>query len=124
MKPCDLRAVAVDWLDAYRAGRINQIVGMYSPDAVIECACGGRKFIYGQEGIAAYWRDRFIECPLSNWKTCRWMEGSGCLLPCQQRERSGSAGHLGGRADHSLSVRSYLRRCPLAGAELGCCYLG
>jgi ketosteroid isomerase-like protein len=63
MKPCDLRAAAVDWLDAYRAGRINQIVGMYSPDAVIECACGGRKFIYGQEGIAAYWRDRFIEMP-------------------------------------------------------------
>lgn len=29
-------AVAVDWLDAYRAARINQIVGMYSPDAVIE----------------------------------------------------------------------------------------
>ena len=56
MKPCDLRAGAVDWLDAYRFAR-NQIVGMYSPDAVIECACGGRKVIYGQEGIASYWRN-------------------------------------------------------------------
>jgi hypothetical protein len=36
---------------------------MYSPDAVIECACGGRKVVYGQEGIAAYWRHRFIEMP-------------------------------------------------------------
>ena len=42
---------------------INQIVEMYSPDAVIECACGGRKIIHGQEGIAAYWRHRFIEMP-------------------------------------------------------------
>jgi len=30
---------------------------------MIECACGGRKIIHGQEGIAAYWRDRFIEMP-------------------------------------------------------------
>ena len=74
MTPCDPMAVAVDWLDAYRAARINQIVGMYSPDAVIECACGGRKIIHGQEGIAAYWRHRFIESPRSNWKTCRWTE--------------------------------------------------
>jgi hypothetical protein len=43
MTPCDPTAVAVDWLDAYRAARINQIVGMYSADAMIECACGGYK---------------------------------------------------------------------------------
>ena len=61
MTPCDPMAVALDWLDAYRAARINQIVGMYSRDAVIECACGGRKIIHGQEGIAAYWRHRLIE---------------------------------------------------------------
>ena len=46
MMPCDPMAVAVD----YRAARINQIVGMYSPDAVIECACGGRKIIQGKRG--------------------------------------------------------------------------
>ena len=63
MTPWDPMAVAVDWLDAYRAARINQIVGMYSPDSVIECACGGRKIIHGQEGIAAYWRHRFLEMP-------------------------------------------------------------
>ena len=63
MTPVDPMAVAVDWLDAYRAARINQIVGMYSPDAVIECACGGRKVIHGREDIAAYWRHRFNETP-------------------------------------------------------------
>jgi ketosteroid isomerase-like protein len=56
-------AVAVDWLDAYRAASIAQIVGMYGPDAMIECACGGSKIIHGQEGIAAYWRQRFVEWP-------------------------------------------------------------
>jgi len=39
MTPWDPMAVAVDWLDAYRAARINQIVGMHSPDAVIEHLC-------------------------------------------------------------------------------------
>ena len=63
MTPVDPMAVAVDWLDAYRAVRLNQIVGMYSRDAMIECACGGRKIVHGQEAIAAYWRHRLIESP-------------------------------------------------------------
>lgn len=63
MNPCDPMAVAVDWLDAYRDASLDQIVAMYSPDGVIECACGGRKIIHGREGITAYWRDRFIETP-------------------------------------------------------------
>ena len=81
-------AVAVDWLNAYRAARINQIVGMYSPDAVIECACGGHMVIYGQEAIAAYWRHRFSEMPALELEDLAggW-RGSGCLLPCQQRDR-------------------------------------
>jgi hypothetical protein len=61
MTPHDPMAVAVNWLDAYRAARINQIVGMYSPDAVIECRLWGRRI--GHEGIAAYWRERFVESP-------------------------------------------------------------
>jgi ketosteroid isomerase-like protein len=63
MTPCDPMAVAVDWLDAYRAASIDQIVGMYSPDAVIERACGCRNIIYGQEGLTAYWRLRFTARP-------------------------------------------------------------
>jgi hypothetical protein len=66
-------AVAVDWLDAYRAARINQIVGMHSPDAVIECACGGRKVIHGQGGIGDI---ASLKCLRSNWKTCRRMATS------------------------------------------------
>jgi hypothetical protein len=75
MTPCDPMAVAVDWLDAYRAARINQIVGMYSADAVIECACEGCKIIYGREGIAAIGDTGSLKVLRSNWKTCRWAMG-------------------------------------------------
>jgi hypothetical protein len=91
MTPCDPMAVAVDWLDAYRAARINQMVGMYSPDAVIDCACGCRKIIHGQEGIAAYWRHRFIETPpRSNSKTCIWTEARYAELGCSYLGKDGS----------------------------------
>jgi ketosteroid isomerase-like protein len=54
MTPCDPVAIAEDWLDAYRAGRVRQMVDLYSPDAVIDCACGSNRVIYGEEDIAAY----------------------------------------------------------------------
>ena len=63
MTPCDPVAIAEDWLDAYRAGRVRQMVDLYSPDAVIDCACGSDRAIYGEEDIAAYWQHRFIESP-------------------------------------------------------------
>ena len=63
MIACDPMAVAVDWLDAYRAERLDQIVGMFSPDAVIDCACGSSRAVCGPQGIAAYWRQRFVDTP-------------------------------------------------------------
>ena len=88
MTPHDPMAVAVNWLDAYRAARINQIVGMYSPDAVIECRLWGRRI--GHEGIAAYWRERFVELPaLEFGRVAGGRRGSGCLLPNQQGELFG-----------------------------------
>ena len=79
MTPCDPMAVEVDWLDAYRAARLKQIIGMYSPDAVIECDCGGRKIIHGQEGIAAYWRHRLIEMPALELQELQ-MDGSAVVV--------------------------------------------
>jgi ketosteroid isomerase-like protein len=63
MSPCDPMAVAVDWLDAYRAGRLNRMLGMFSADAEIDCACESSAAIHGAEGIAKYWQRRFIERP-------------------------------------------------------------
>jgi hypothetical protein len=63
MNPCDPMAVAVDWLDAYRDASVDQIVAMYSPDGVVECACEGRKIIQGRRSLWAYWQHRCIERP-------------------------------------------------------------
>jgi ketosteroid isomerase-like protein len=79
MTPVDPMAVAVDWLDAYRAARINQIVGMYSRDAVIERACGGCKIIHGQEEITVYWKHRFIESPALELEELR-MDGGAVAV--------------------------------------------
>lgn len=54
-------AVAIDWLAAYRAARIDQMVGMYSSDAVIDCACGADLTIYRKADIVSYWQLRFGE---------------------------------------------------------------
>ena len=71
MTPCDPMAVAVDWLDAYRAARINQMVGMYSPDAVIDCACGGNKVISGEESRTTG-EIGSLKALRSNWSIFRW----------------------------------------------------
>ncbi|MCJ9705310.1 MULTISPECIES: nuclear transport factor 2 family protein [unclassified Bradyrhizobium] len=61
----DPMAAAVDWLDAYRAGDIDTVLGMYADDAVIHCACGGMKTSSGKDGRRAYWRDRLTRYPAS-----------------------------------------------------------
>src|ERR1700754_2474095 len=59
----DPMAAAVDWLDAYRAADLDDIVGMYANDAVIHCDCGGHKTLTGREAIRAYWIDRLRHYP-------------------------------------------------------------
>jgi ketosteroid isomerase-like protein len=103
MTPVDPMAVAVDWLDAYRAARINQIVGMYSPDAVIECACGGRKVIHGREDIAAYWRHRFNETPALELED---LQGDGGAVVISYRTSSGTV-----RARLDIAEDGMINRC-------------
>ena len=62
----DPMAAAVDWLDAYRAGDLETILGMYADDAVVHCSCGGMKTISGKEGLRAYWVNRLKEYPASD----------------------------------------------------------
>lgn len=59
----DPMAVAIDWLDAYRAGDIEAILDMYAEDAVVHCGCGGVKTISGREALRAYWLDRLRDYP-------------------------------------------------------------
>ncbi|QOZ48690.1 nuclear transport factor 2 family protein [Bradyrhizobium sp. CCBAU 53340] len=59
----DPMAVAVDWLDAYRAGDIESILDMYAEDAVVHCGFGGFKTITGREALRADWIDRLQKYP-------------------------------------------------------------
>ncbi|MCP3391127.1 nuclear transport factor 2 family protein [Bradyrhizobium sp. CCGB12] len=57
-------AVAIDWLDAYRAGDIEAILELYAEDAVVHCGCGaGVKTITSREALRAYWVDRLRDYP-------------------------------------------------------------
>ncbi|MDN4985204.1 nuclear transport factor 2 family protein [Bradyrhizobium arachidis] len=59
----DPMAVAVDWLDAYRAGDIESILDMYADDAVVRCGFGSVKTITGREALRADWIDRLRKYP-------------------------------------------------------------
>ncbi len=61
----DPMAAAVDWLDAYRAGDIEEILKMFAEDAVVNCGCNGLIAVTGRQGLRAYWVDRLRRYPAS-----------------------------------------------------------
>lgn len=56
-------AVAVDWLDAYRAGDIEAILELHADDAVVHCGCAGAQTITGREALRAYWIEHLQKYP-------------------------------------------------------------
>jgi hypothetical protein len=62
MSTFDPMAIAIDWLDAYRAGSLS-IVDSYTSDAALECGCSGIKVVRGRAAITEYWLRRFAEKP-------------------------------------------------------------
>jgi hypothetical protein len=65
MQSFDTMGVAIDWLDAYRAASIPDILQLYDASAAVDCSCGGLKTIIGKNALAAYWQQRFLEKPAS-----------------------------------------------------------
>lgn len=61
----DPMAAAVDWLDAYRAGDIEAILGMYAESATIQCSCGETRTIANAATLRLYWSDRLRHVPAS-----------------------------------------------------------
>lgn len=74
----DPLAVAIDWLDAYRAGS-HSILGFYTDEAGLDCGCGGRKELFGRDAIAAYWRRRFAESPAGELLDLQLKDGDAVL---------------------------------------------
>jgi hypothetical protein len=57
----DPMAVAIDWLDAYRAASIS-IVDLYADDGSLECGCASTA-LHDRTAITEYWLRRFVEEP-------------------------------------------------------------
>ncbi|MBP2434040.1 nuclear transport factor 2 family protein [Bradyrhizobium elkanii] len=79
-------AAAVDWLDVYRAGDLEAIIGMYADDAVIYCDCGSTKTPAGREALRAYWVDRLKLCPALELEDIRQLGGE-TAISCFTSER-------------------------------------
>jgi hypothetical protein len=50
-------AIVIDWLDACKDGRLQDLLALYDDNATIECACVEGIF-HGRAGVEQYWRDR------------------------------------------------------------------
>lgn len=59
----DGMAIAIDWLDAYRAAKLDKILDLYDDEASLECGCGGQKILVGKAALREYWIKRFAEQP-------------------------------------------------------------
>jgi hypothetical protein len=62
----DPMAAVVDWLDAYRSGDLESILGLYSDIATIDCGCGGATTINGRDALRAYWEQRLRDSPAAD----------------------------------------------------------
>ena len=102
MIPWDPMAVAVDWVDAYRAARINQIVGLHSPDAVIECACGGRRSSKVREASQPTGDIASLKCPRSELED---LQADGGVAVVSYRTRNGTVQALLDIAENGLITR-------------------
>jgi hypothetical protein len=78
MSSPDLLGIAIDWLDAYRAGDLF-IVDFYAEDASLHCDCAGNKQLRGAPAIAAYWHQRLAETPANDLIDLQW-DGSDVIL--------------------------------------------
>ena len=54
----DQIAVVVDWLDACRRRDLEAVLGLYAPDASLECQCEGTTVSEGRVHLARYWEAR------------------------------------------------------------------
>jgi hypothetical protein len=56
-EPFDPIATVIDWLDACKAGQLEDLLALYSGNATIECRCA-RVTLTGRTALAAYWEPK------------------------------------------------------------------
>jgi ketosteroid isomerase-like protein len=55
-------ATVVDWLDACKAGQLDDLLALYAENALIECRCS-RTTLTGRTALAAYWEPKLRAKP-------------------------------------------------------------
>jgi hypothetical protein len=50
-------AIVIDWLDACKGGRLNDLLDLYDDAAMVECVCAGQT-CRGRHEIERYWQPR------------------------------------------------------------------
>lgn len=63
MSTFDPMALAIDWLDAYRANDLDLLISLYDEAGQLECGCGGQSIVVGKIALSEYWKQRFREIP-------------------------------------------------------------
>jgi ketosteroid isomerase-like protein len=104
MSSFDPMAAAVDWLDAYRAAKLELLMALYADDAALEC--GTKTRLVGRDSIAAYWRKRFEQKPAGELEDLA-TEGPDVII--SYRLPSGV-----GRTTMSFDHAGKIRRCSCA----------
>jgi hypothetical protein len=55
-------AVVIDWLDACKGRRLDELLDLYDDDATIDCACVGETY-RGKAKLEQYWRPQLTGAP-------------------------------------------------------------
>jgi hypothetical protein len=58
----DVIGVVVDWIDACKQRRLDDLLNLYDPWAMVECCSGGR--FQGRSEMDQYWRPRLARAPV------------------------------------------------------------
>lgn len=63
MNTFDPMALAIDWLDAYRANDLDLLISLYDDAGQLECGCTGQSIVVGKVALSEYWKQRFRQKP-------------------------------------------------------------
>lgn len=79
MSTFDAMALAIDWLDAYRANDLDLLISLYDDAGQLECGCGGQTVVVGKVALSEYWKQRFRDQPARELEDMQ-MAGDGIKL--------------------------------------------
>jgi hypothetical protein len=79
-------AIVIDWLDACKGRRLDDLLDLYDDAATIECGCAGETH-RGRRGIEAYWKPQLASSGPGAFRMDDLVpDGSGVVLDYRSHE--------------------------------------